>query len=219
MIFLISIFISSISGIDIIVLDVYNQYLKTIIYLVVTLFNVFLVASLSLRFVFPLISLEGEALWKIRSAPINFNQLLSKRLLIYFTIIFFIAQLITFFSNYQFPAQLAIIAQLNAAITTITLVSLNFGMGGIFSNFKEKNAIRLASSQGASITFLFTLLYLVLLIAILFIPVFSYFEYLGNGIKHSSINLLFTSLVLTIISIIVSTVSLKFGFNSFRTDV
>ena len=139
--------------------------------------------------------------------------------LIYFTIIFFIAQLITFFSNYQFPAQLAIIAQLNAAITTITLVSLNFGMGGIFSNFKEKNAIRLASSQGASITFLFTLLYLVLLIAILFIPVFSYFEYLGNGIKHSSINLLFTSLVLTIISIIVSTVSLKFGFNSFRTDV
>lgn len=134
---LISIFISSISGIDIIVLDVYNQYLKTIIYLVVTLFNVFLVASLSLRFVFPLISLEGEALWKIRSAPINFNQLLSKRLLIYFTIIFY-CPVDYIFSNYQFPAQLAIIAQLNAAITTITLVSLNFGMGGIFQTSKKK---------------------------------------------------------------------------------
>ena len=60
MIFLITIFISSISGIDIIILKAYNQYLKTMIYLIVTLFNVFLVASLSLRFVFPLISLEGE---------------------------------------------------------------------------------------------------------------------------------------------------------------
>ncbi len=59
-------------------LKAYNEYLKTIVYLIVTLFNVFLVASLSLRFVFPLISLEGEALWKIRSAPIDFNDLLSK---------------------------------------------------------------------------------------------------------------------------------------------
>jgi ABC-2 type transport system permease protein len=219
MIFLISIFISSISGIDIIVLDAYNQYLKTIIYLVVTLFNVFLVASLSLRFVFPIISLEGEALWKIRSAPINFNQLLSKRLLIYFSIIFFVAQMITFFSNYQFPTQLAIIAQLNAAITTITLVSLNFGMGGIFANYKEKNAIRLASSQGASITFLFTLLYLVLLIVILFIPVFAYFKSIDTGLKYSSINLLITSLVLMIIAIMVSAFSLKFGFKSFHSDV
>jgi ABC-2 type transport system permease protein len=219
MIFLISIFISSISGIDIIVLDAYNQYLKTIIYLVVTLFNVFLVASLSLRFVFPIISLEGEALWKIRSAPINFNQLLSKRLLIYFSIIFFVAQMITFFSNYQFPTQLAIIAQLNAAITTITLVSLNFGMGGIFANYKEKNAIRLASSQGASITFLFTLLYLVLLIVILFIPVFAYFKSIDTGVKYSSINLLITSLVLMIIAIMVSAFSLKFGFKSFHSDV
>ena len=78
MIFLITVFISSISGIDIIILKAYNEYLKTLVYLIVSLFNVFLVASLSLRFVFPLISLEGEALWKIRSAPINFNDLTFK---------------------------------------------------------------------------------------------------------------------------------------------
>ena len=62
MIFLITVFISSISGIDIIILKAYNEYLKTLVYLIVSLFNVFLVASLSLRFVFPLISLEGEAI-------------------------------------------------------------------------------------------------------------------------------------------------------------
>ena len=218
MLFLITIFISSISGIDIIILEAYNQYLKTLIYLIVTLFNVFLVASLSLRFVFPLISLEGEVLWKIRSAPINLNHLLLKRLLIYFVIIFFIGQLISFFSNYQFPVHLSIAAQLNAAITTITLVSLNFGMGGIFANYKEKNAIRLASSQGASLTFLFILLYLVLIIIILFIPVSNYFYAQTHGIRISNWNLLSTSLILLAITIIISTLSIKFGLKSFNKD-
>jgi ABC-2 type transport system permease protein len=219
MIFLITIFVSSISGIDIIILKAYNQYLKTIVYLIVTLFNVFLVASLSLRFVFPLISLEGEALWKIRSAPINFNQLLTKRLLIYFSIIFFIGQLISFFSNYQFPFQLSIVAQINAAITTITLVSLNFGMGGIFANYKEKNAIRLASSQGASITFLFTLFYLILIIVILFIPVSNYFFSIERGLFISSWKLIITSVILGIFAFIISFTSIRIGFKSFKVDV
>jgi ABC-2 type transport system permease protein len=218
MIFLITIFISSISGIDIIILKAYNEYLKTIVYLIVSLFNIFLVASLSLRFVFPLISLEGEALWKIRSAPINFNDLLIKRLAIYFLLIFFIGQLISFFSNLHFPAILSIVAQINAALTTITLVSLNFGMGGVFANYKEKNAIRLASSQGASLTFLFILLYLVLIIAILFIPVSNYFYEQAHGISISVWNLIITNIILFVITILVSTVSIKSGLKSFTKD-
>jgi ABC-2 type transport system permease protein len=219
MLFLITIFISSISGIDIIILKSYNQYLKTLVYLIVSLFNVFLVASLALRFVFPLISLEGEALWKVRSAPINYNDLLLKRLIIYFVLIFFVGQLISFFSNYQFPLMLSVIAQINAALTTITLISLNFGMGGIFANYKEKNAIRLASSQGASITFLVTLLYLVVIIIILFIPVSNYFYSVERGINISIWNLLSTSMALLVIAMIISTFSIKFGLNAFKKDV
>ena len=218
MLLLITIFISSISGVDIIILKAYNEYLKTLVYLIVSLFNVFLVASLSLRFVFPIISLEGEALWKVRSAPINFNGLLIKRLFIYFIFIFFIGQIISLFSNFQFPVMLSIVAQINTALTTITLISLNFGMGGIFANYKEKNAIRLASSQGASITFLFTLLYLVLIILILFIPVSNYFYAQNHGIRISNWSLLSTSFALLAITIIISTLSIKFGLKSFTKD-
>jgi len=166
-----------------------------------------------------LISLEGEVLWKIRSAPINLDHLLLKRLLIYLIIIFFIGQLISFFSNYQFPVHLSIAAQLNAAITTITLVSLNFGMGGIFANYKEKNAIRLASSQGASITFLFILLYLVLLIVILFIPVSNYFYSAERGFNLSTWSLMTTTLILFVMGSIISIVSLRMGIKSFARDV
>lgn len=219
MLFLITIFISSISGIDVIILKAYNEYLKTVIYLVVSLFNVFLIASLSLRFVFPLISLEGESLWKIRSAPINFKDLLIKRLSMYFAVIFLIGQIISYFSNYQFPSQLSTIAQINTAIITVTLVSMNFGMGGIFANYKEKNAIRLASSQGASITFLFTLFFLVILIIILFVPVFNFFREYSNGINKSIWSLSYTTGILLIISIIISFVSIRAGLNSFQKDI
>lgn len=218
MMFLITIFISSISGIDVVILKAYNEYLKTIIYLVVSLFNVFLIASLSLRFVFPLISLEGESLWKIRSAPINFKHLLIKRLSLYFAVIFLIGQVISYFSNYQFPAQLSVIAQINTAIISFTLVSMNFGMGGIFANYKEKNAIRLASSQGASITFLFTLFFLVILIIILFVPVFNFFREYSFGINRSVWSLTYTTGILLIISILISFVSIKAGLNSFQKD-
>lgn len=219
MIALITIFISSISGINTIILNSYNEYLKTIIYLVVTLFNVFLIASLSLRFVFPLISLEGNTLWKLRSAPINFNHLLLKRFAIYFLIIFFIGQIISLFSNNQFPLQLSIVAQINTAIISISLISMNFGMGGIFANYKEKNAIRLASSQGASITFLFTLIYLILLIVILFIPVFNFFQLQSRGIETPILNLFATTIILFVLSLLISSFSLRAGLKAFQKDV
>ena len=219
MLFLIIVFISSISGINGVIVSAYNSYLKTIVYLVVTLFNVFLVASLSLRFVFPMISLEGDTLWKVRSAPINQNHLLIKRLSIYFAIIFFIGQVISFYSNHQFPHQLSIVAQINSAIITISLVTMNFGMGGIFANYKEKNAIRLASSQGASITFLFTLFYLIILIIVLFVPVFNFFQSQSIGIITPIWKLFSTTFILLVLTLIISTFSIRAGLRSFQKDV
>jgi ABC-2 type transport system permease protein len=219
MVLLITVFISSISGINGIVLSTYNSYLKTIVYLVITLFNVFLIASLSLRFVFPLISLEGDTIWRVRSAPINPNHLLLKRLSIYFLIIFFVGQIISFYSNHQFPHQLSIVAQINSAVISVTLVTMNFGMGGMFANYKEKNAIRLASSQGASITFLFTLFYLIILISILFIPVFNFFNFQSKGMSISIWGLLSTTIVLSIITILFSTVFLRAGLKAFQKDI
>jgi hypothetical protein len=220
MLFLMGIFMISISSIRVIIAEnYYNYYLKTIIYLVVSLFSIFMVAALSLRFVFPLISLEGEAVWKIRSSPIDHRPFLIKRLLIYFALIFLLGQLITFFANLQFPNELSIIGQVNFTFIIISIVSLNFGMGGYFSNYKERNPIRIASSQGASLTFLFVLLYLVLLIAILFIPVYNYFKSAHSYIDAPLHDLILTGIILLVLSIIIAYVFINLGLKSFRRDI
>lgn len=219
MILLITVFISSLRSIDVIITNAYNTQIKTLVYLIVYLFNVFLIASLSLRFVFPLVSLEGETIWKIRSSPLNYKKLLITRLLIYFSVIFIIGQLLNFFSNYRFSIQLAAISQLNTTFVTITLVSLNFGMGAVFANYKEKNPIRIASSQGASLTFLFTIIYLVFLIILLFPPIINYFESIQTGRNISLTELIYTSLILGSLCAIISYLAISTGIRYFGNDV
>jgi ABC-2 type transport system permease protein len=219
MTFLITIFIVSISNIDVMILNAYNIYLKTLIYLIIYLFNVFLIASMSLRFIFPLVSLEGETIWKIRSAPLNYKKLMLTRLFIYFSVIFIIGQLLNFVSNYQFSIILTLISQLNTAFVTITLVSLNFGMGAAYANYKEKNPIRVASSQGASLTFLFTIIYLVFLIVLLFAPLSNYFYAIDKSNFSPVSQLLYTSVILGIIAFIMSYLSISRGVRHFNKDI
>jgi len=219
MLFLIIVFVFSISNIDVIILNAYDIYLKTIIYLIIYLFNVFLIASMSLRFIFPLVSLEGETIWKIRSAPLNYKKLMFTRLFIYFTVIFVIGQLLNFVSNYQFSIMLTLFSQLNTAFVTVTLVSLNFGMGSMFANYKEKNPIRVASSQGASLTFLITIIYLVFLIILLFAPISNYFYALDKKSFTSLSALLYTSIILGTIAFIMSYLSISKGIVQFKKDV
>jgi hypothetical protein len=57
-------------------------------------------------------------------------------------------------------------------------VSMNLGFGGFFANYTEKNPIRLASSQGATLTFLATLLYLIAIVTVLILPLNSYFQFI-----------------------------------------
>jgi ABC-2 type transport system permease protein len=219
MFFLIIVFVFSISNIDVIILNAYDIYLKTLIYLIIYLFNVFLIASMSLRFIFPLVSLEGETIWKIRSAPLNYKKLMLTRLFLYFSVIFIIGQILNFVSNFQFSIELTLFSQLNTAFVTITLASLNFGMGAVFSNYKEKNPIRVASSQGASLTFLITIIYLVFLIILLFAPISSYFYAIDRGSFASLSPLLYTSIILGTIAFIMSYLSLSNGITHFKKDV
>ncbi len=213
---LIIIFIFSLSSIDIELLSSFNAVLKTIIYLVIFLFNVFLISSLALRFVFPMVSIEGEAFWKIKSSPINPNKIILIKFSIYFIIIFFISQILNIFSQLKFPAELMIISIINSVFICLTVVSLNLGMGSFFAEFKEKNPIRIASSQGATITFLLTLIYLVFLVVVLFVPLFNFFNpnktHLPSTLQYlelTNIIIAFTSIIITFISFRLSKTSLK----------
>ncbi len=174
LVILISVFLSSVGSL--VKLGGLNIFLQTVIYLSVFIFNTFMIATLSLRFIFPLMSLEGKTFWKIKSAPISTMQFLRIKIAPYLIIILLISTVITIFLNRFFSFELMLIMLFVNAVVTISLASINFSLGALFVNFNERNPIRIASSQGASLSFLLNLIYMVILIILFYMPINFYFD-------------------------------------------
>lgn len=234
---LLAIFLSSVSTLNI---RLESPELKAVVYLVVFIFNIFLINSIALRFGFPMISLEGNSYWTLRSAPIN----LAKIYWIKFSIIaLFLGILsvgIAFLSNipYLFTRQIANIqlgaietmvpssavkelAYLSIFVTpfvALTLASVNFSLGAVYSNFVEKNPIRIASSQGATMTFLLSIVYLVVLLSLYYFPALMLFtaDMKQSPIEWGQIRLIVMLIVAP--SLVIIAFSHMFGIRSLRKD-
>ena len=202
---LIIIFLSSVSSL--IYLGGMNIFMQTVIYLSVFIFNTFLVATLSLRFVFPLFSLEGNTFWKIKSSPISTMYFLKLKVSPYLFLILFVSISLSIVVNRLFNLELLLLMTLASFLITISLVALNFSLGAFFADFKEKNPIRIASSQGASLSFLLSLIYMIVLTAILYLPINFYFSELLRYGKVEIEYLLYAVLIIAILTGIILTIA------------
>lgn len=217
LVFLIIVFIISLAGIDADLILAYNFGLRAIIYLTIFSFNLFLISSLAIRFVFPAISLESDAFWKLKSSPIPLKKIVSTKFCLLFTLIFLLGQVINYFSHLSFPRELYLTSSLNMGFITLAIVSLNFGMGSLFINLKEKSPIRIASSQGASLTFLFTIILIVFLIAVLFIPIYNYYNDIF-GFQERLKSIYISSIIIAVFSIVVFLISIELMKRALNRD-
>ncbi|HTY58999.1 MAG TPA: hypothetical protein VMF59_09280, partial [Bacteroidota bacterium] len=100
----------------------------------------------------------------------------------------------------------------------VGLTSLNLGAGAYFATFREKNPIRIASSQGASLTFLGGMVYLGAVVAVLVVPLNRYFEILIIRGTTSPGWLLIPIIAVGILTGIVFAVSTGIGLATLRRD-
>ncbi|MFQ5799097.1 MAG: hypothetical protein ACE5H0_10470, partial [Bacteroidota bacterium] len=212
------IFVVSVASLD---LKLTIPFLQTVSYLVVLVFNGFLVASIVLRFVYPMISLEGENFWSIRSAPVNLRLVYGLKLIVSAFFIVVLAEVLAVLSNVSLRGNPLLVEVSVFAVfwVSLGLVSLSLGGGGYFANYKEKNPVRIASSQGASLTFLLGLVFLALVVAILFIPLNRYFEYLIFEVNFSTAWLSVPLLLIVVMSLSTFVVFNVIGLRSLRRDV
>ncbi len=218
MLFLVVVFIASVGGMRV---EFRDPFLMLLVFLVIYLFNSFLISALSLRFVYPMISLEGEAVWAIRSSPVSPRKLFAVKAVISVCVLLLIALPLTIITTASLYGDggLVLFSVAGLSFMVLTLAGMNLGLGGYFAQLKEKNPIRIASSQGASLTFLLTMIYLILIVAV-FTPFLSeYFEgVLANG-KASNMLLLYPIGLVGLISAGILTVTLTLGYKSMYRDI
>lgn len=141
-------------------------------------FNIFLIASIVIRFVYPLISLEGMSYWTIRSSPLKLTRLYIHKFIISFFPILIVSEAVSYFSIFPFgkDRNIGILMAIVSFFVALTYVSLGLGMGGYFANYAEKSPVRIASSRGATITLLLGLVLISIFMGIIFVPITFYFQ-------------------------------------------
>lgn len=234
---LLVIFLSSVSTLNI---RLESADLRAVVYLVVFIFNIFLINSLALRFAFPMISLEGNAYWSLRSSPVPAETVYRIKFLLVMTILGVLSMVIALLSNvpylfvhtvmgekpwmveYIVPGypvrMLAYCSIIITPIVTMALVSVNFAFGSIYANYSEKNPIRIASSQGATMTFLLSVVYLVLLLAVYYVAATMFFT---ADIRKLPVDWTVVQIVMAAIiipSVIITGAVHSLGIRSLRRD-
>jgi ABC-2 type transport system permease protein len=218
MVLLVIVFIISVGGMKV---EFKDPFLMLVVFLVIFLFNAFLISAMSLRFVYPMTSLEGESLWVIRSAPLNVRKLYVLKAVIALSVLMTFAQLLTMITttslfNNIYLLTFSIAAQ---SVIVVTLISMNLGLGSYFALYTEKNPIRIASSQGASLTFLLSLVYLIVVVAAIMPSLLKFFEHTLFGLTPSTTLMFIPLAVVVSFSFCIAVISTMMGISALRRDV
>jgi ABC-2 type transport system permease protein len=217
MIVLLAVFVVSVSSLD---MKTTQPLLQAVTFIVVFLFNGFLVASITLRFVFPAVSLEGDAFWAVRSAPVSLSRLYWGKFVAAFGVVACVAELLGLLSIglIRDNAALLTLSAVCSGSIALALTSLNLGAGAAFAVYREKNPIRIASTQGASLTFLLSMIYLAFVVAVLVLPLHTYFERLLRGDHPPGTWILIPMAVIVAGSVAVFALSTRVGLRAIQRD-
>jgi ABC-2 type transport system permease protein len=217
MLLLLLVFVLSMSSME---MKLTQPLMQTVSFLVVFLFNGFMLASICLRFVFPAVSLEGEAFWSVRSAPVSLRWLYRQKFLVAGTLVTLVGEALAVVSTSMLRDNrfLTLVSAVLSFFMGLALTGLNLGAGAYFATYREKNPIRIASSQGASLTFLASLLYLGSVALVLVLPLRRYFEALiMRGVERMDWIALPVTVV-GLVSLLMGATAMRVGRTAFHRD-
>ncbi|MEK6566525.1 MAG: hypothetical protein AABZ41_07455, partial [Bacteroidota bacterium] len=101
---------------------------------------------------------------------------------------------------------------------SLSIVAINLGFGGYFPSFNEKNPIRVSSTQGATLTFLVSLVYLVTVVAIVILPLTRYLESLFIFRQFNLASIVQPGTLLAVVSTSLVGFSAYVGLKSLQRD-
>lgn len=125
-----------------------------------------ILATLTSRFVYPLISLEGRRFWVLGLAPLTYRQLIWQKfwLSVCTTSVFTITLVVLSCYMLDVEAIYFALAVYSIIITNFGLSGLAVGLGSLYPNFHEDNPARIVSGMGGTLNFLLSMGYITLVV-------------------------------------------------------
>ena len=126
-----------------------------------------ILATLTTRFVFPLISLEGRRFWVLGLAPLSMKRLLLQKFLLSLITTSVITLGLAGLSAYRLGLERfeVLLSVFSVGITTFALSGLAVGLGSLYPNFEEDNPSRITSGMGGTLNFILSLVFIAVVTA------------------------------------------------------
>jgi ABC-2 type transport system permease protein len=144
-----------------------SELWKTWITLLNLAASMLILATLTTRFVFPLVSLEGRRWWILGLSPITLRQLVWQKLWVSCATTSALTVGLIALSNLRlglspmaFAATVAVVLASNLALSGLAV-----GLGALYPSFHEDNPARIIAGLGGTLTFLLSVAYIVLVTA------------------------------------------------------
>lgn len=144
----------------------------------------FVIAAVGLRFIFPLVSLEGKSIWLVLGSPVDTKQFLWEKFWLGLGPILVLAMVTIGLCNYFLKVDkfLWIVSSITMVVLTIVLVALGVGLGACFPKFFVEDIKEIESSFGGFIYMAVSLFYIGLILALEAWPVKQHFS--GRFLTH-----------------------------------
>lgn len=142
-------------------MDELSTFWRTTIYIFNFGFTGFILAALTARFVYPMISMEGRSLWILQMAPFSMKRVFIEKFWFAFFVLFPLTEVVALTSNFFLGQglEVSLIASGFLFLTSLSLISLSLGLGAVYAQFNETNPMKISSGYGGIITVVLSLIY------------------------------------------------------------
>lgn len=137
----------------------------------------FVLTAIVARFVFPAVSMEGEAFWIVQAAPVSVKRFLWIKFFIYYVPLIILTEFLVIVSNLLLRVSpfMMILSTITIFCLVPAVVGMAVGLGAVYADFKSENPAQTVTSFGG---LLFMVLCFCLIAAVIILeagPVYSIF--------------------------------------------
>ena len=125
-----------------------------------------ILASLTTRFIFPLVSLEGRRFWILGLSPVSLRTIMWQKfwLSVGTTSVFTVGLAWLSAVRLELGRTDFFLSVAGITAATVALSGLAVGLGSLYPNFQEDNPARIVSGMGGTLNFLLSMVYIALVI-------------------------------------------------------
>jgi ABC-2 type transport system permease protein len=138
----------------------------------------FVLASISVRFVFPAVSAEGSSFWIIRKSPLSIKRFLMGKYIIYIFPMIVLGEVLIIATNRLLDVTpfMMILSSVTMFFSVFAIISLAIGLGGVYPRFKYENITQVSTGFGGLVYMILSALYMAAIIILEAGPVYIFFN-------------------------------------------